>query len=241
MIPSVLAQHVEQGIKDFLRTTFPVSTTFFHGIIDRLLAEDEGIFKGPYVSIQLPFRQGSGRPDYFPEIPLKFPPYLHQEQAFGRLSGDKARSTIIATGTGSGKTESFLYPILDYCYRHRGETGIKAILIYPMNALATVQAERIAEIVYKNPNLRNQVTAGLYVGQKEKNAPNAMTASKIISDKDTLRQTPPDILITNYKMLDYLLIRPADFPLWAGNGPETLRFLVRRSQFSFPVLESVFI
>lgn len=226
MIPSVLSQQLKQGVEDFLRTTFPVSTPFFHGIIDRLLAEDEGIFKGPYLSIQLPFKQGSGRPDYFPDVPLKFPPYLHQEQAFDRLSGEKPKSTIIATGTGSGKTESFLYPILDYCFRHRGEPGIKAILIYPMNALATDQAGRIAEMIYENPNLRNQVTAGLYVGQKEKNSPNTMTASKVISAKETLKQSPPDILLTNYKMLDYLLIRASDYPLWAGNGPETLKFLV---------------
>ena len=132
MIPSVLSQQLRQGVEDFLRTTFPVSTPFFHGIIDRLQADSEGVFKGPYLSIQLPFRQGSDKSDYFPGVHLKFPPYIHQVQAFDRLSGHKPKSTIVATGTGSGKTESFLYPILDYCFRHSGEPGIKAILIYPI-------------------------------------------------------------------------------------------------------------
>ncbi len=61
MIPSALSQQLRQGVEDFLKTTFPVSTPFFHGIVDRLLSEDEGVFKGPFLSIQLPFRYGDGR------------------------------------------------------------------------------------------------------------------------------------------------------------------------------------
>ena len=100
MIPSVLTQHLRQGIEDFLRTTFPVSTTFFHGIIDRLIEEEE-IFKGPFLSIQLPFRLGKEGNQFFPDIDPDFRPYLHQEKAFQRLAGQKPKSSIIATGTGS--------------------------------------------------------------------------------------------------------------------------------------------
>ena len=226
MIPSILSRQLRQGVSDFLKTTFPVSTPFFNGIVERLLNSKGGVFKGPYLSIQLPFLQGIKGPDYFPEIPMEFTPHLHQEQAFERLAGETLRSTIVATGTGSGKTECFLYPILNHCYRHRGEPGIKAILIYPMNALATDQAGRIAGTVFDNPNLKGNVTAGLYVGQKESEPQMVMSREGIITNKDTLRLKPPDILLTNYKMLDYLLIRPKDFPLWQNNGPETLRYLV---------------
>jgi DEAD/DEAH box helicase domain-containing protein len=226
MIPSILARQLRQGVSDFLRTTFPVSTPFFHGIVDRLLASDGGVFKGPYLSIQLPFEQGKGGPDYFPDIPMIFAPYRHQEEAFRRLAGEKPRSTIVATGTGSGKTECFLYPILSHCLRHRGEPGIKAILIYPMNALATDQAKRIGQTIFDNPSLKGSITAGLYVGQKESEPQRVMSRDGIITNKDTLRLKPPDILLTNYKMLDYLLIRPRDFPLWQNNIPESLRFLV---------------
>ena len=168
MIPSILSQQLKQGIEDFLRTTFPVSTPFFHGMVDRLLDEEDKVFKGPYLSVQLPFQKGSGRPDYFTDVPMAFSPHLHQEQAFDRLSEKHPKSTIVATGTGSGKTESFLYPVLNFCYQHRGEPGIKAIFIYPMNALATDQAGRLAAAIYENPNLKGMVTAGLYVGQSEK-------------------------------------------------------------------------
>ncbi len=233
MIPSVLAGQVRQGVEDFLRTTFPISTPLFHGLLDRLF-EGEGITKGPYVSVQLPFRRGGSGPDFFPEVPLGFRPYLHQEQAFRRLSGagdavaDGAgsRSTIIATGTGSGKTESFLFPILDYCRRHRDEPGVKALLIYPMNALATDQAGRLARAIWANPALKGRVTAGLFVGQREDEPHLQMGPDHLVTDRDMMRTEPPDILLTNYKMLDYLLIRPRDFALWKRNGPETLRYLV---------------
>ncbi|OQY04234.1 MAG: hypothetical protein B6I22_09925 [Desulfobacteraceae bacterium 4572_123] len=60
MIPSVLAAQLQTGVEDFLKTTFPVSTQFFHGIIDRLLTKEEGVFKGPFLSMQLPFQMGDG-------------------------------------------------------------------------------------------------------------------------------------------------------------------------------------
>jgi DEAD/DEAH box helicase domain-containing protein len=226
MIPSVVVQQLQQGVKDFLRTTFPSSTPFFSGALESLLEEEGAVFKGPYLSLQLPFRQGAGGSDFFPQVPLKFRPYLHQEKAFQRLSGPQPQSTIIATGTGSGKTECFLYPILEYCRAHSGEDGIKALLIYPMNALATDQAGRIAKTIWNNPHLKGRVTAGLFIGQHIQNPQKTMGPTGIVTDRDTMHLKPPDILLTNYKMLDYLLIRPKDAPLWQYNGPETLRFLV---------------
>jgi DEAD/DEAH box helicase domain-containing protein len=85
-----------------------------------------------------------------PSFETEHPGFSHQEQAWQRLSSQhQAASTLVATGTGSGKTECFLYPVLDHCARARaaGEGGIKALVIYPMNALATDQARRIAQLV----------------------------------------------------------------------------------------------
>ena len=95
-----------------------------------------------------------------------------------------------------------------------------------MNALATDQAGRLARIIWNNPKLKSSVTAGLFVGQSEREPRMVMGPDGIVTNKDTLRLKPPDILLTNYKMLDYLLIRAKDLPLWKQNGPETLRFLV---------------
>ena len=76
MLPSVVASELEQVAADAIRTAFHPTTPGFRGLIDRFLADRERLFKGPYVSVALPFQQGSGR-DWFPQIPLPFPPYLH--------------------------------------------------------------------------------------------------------------------------------------------------------------------
>ena len=98
-----------------------------------------------------------------------------------------------------------------------------------MNALAADQARRIAEIIDRTPALRGKVTAGVFVGrdnQPQRSAHKAMGRNHVVTDRDTLRDQPPDILLTNYKMLDYLLVRPFDFRLWRCNEPDTLRYLV---------------
>ena len=144
-------------------------------------------------------------------------------------TGAGRRSTVIATGTGSGKTECFLFPILDHCRAASPAPGIKAVLVYPMNALAADQARRIARTINRTPSLRGKVTAGLFVGRDnrpQRSPHTTMGQDHVITDRDTLRERPPDILLTNYKMLDYLLVRPFDFRLWRHNGPDTLRYLV---------------
>jgi DEAD/DEAH box helicase domain-containing protein len=227
MIPSVITRQIERGVKEFLLTTFPITNPFFAGTLEKLLDTPGMLFRGPYLSVKLPFVPAEEGPRPFPEIlPENFAPYRHQQQSWDRLDTRVGRSTIVATGTGSGKTECFLYPILDHCFKQRGRRGIKAILIYPMNALATDQAQRLAKMIWKNPGLNGFVTAGLWIGGQEDKPSPVMTETDLITDKEMLRAAPPDILITNYKMLDYLLVRPRDFPLWRLNQPETLRYLV---------------
>ena len=136
------------------------------------------------------------------------------------------RSTIVATGTGSGKTECFLWPILDHCRRHAAEQGVQAILVYPMNALAFDQSRRLAKIIHETPALRGKVSAGLYVGEREQVPHTTMGPQHLVTDRETLRERPPHILLTNYKMLDFLMIRPADRRLWRHNQPHGLRYLV---------------
>src|SRR5690625_6547381 len=112
---------------------------------------DDGIFRGPYVRLRIPFAAAqSGWKEHL-DIEPPFPPYGHQAAAFARLNSRDRRPepTIVTTGTGSGKTEAFLLPILDHVLRakRRGEAGVKALLLYPMNALANDQARRLAELI----------------------------------------------------------------------------------------------
>ena len=147
MQPLIVAQQVTQGVADFLRAAFPSTTPGFTGLMEAFLAERGNLFKGPYLTVPLPFRQAPnpGR-RAFDWLPAGFVPHAHQARAFARLAGDSAQSTLVASGTGSGKTECFLYPILEHCRAQRaeGRQGIKAIILYPMNALASDQAGRVA-------------------------------------------------------------------------------------------------
>ena len=231
MLPSVVASELEQAAADAIRTAFHPTTPGFSGLIDRFLADREQLLKGPYVSVALPFHQGTGR-DWFPQIPLPFPPYRHQEKAFDRLLPGSPRNTLVATGTGSGKTECFLLPLLEHCRQQRAlaQRGIKAVLIYPMNALATDQARRIADLIHTIPALAG-LRAGLYIGAADESPTAVMTANSVITDKEALIKAPPDILLTNYKQLDYLLIQPQVQNLWVHNGrlpdgSSVLRYLV---------------
>ena len=224
MIPSILAKKLQNGLEDYIETTFPMTNGQFKGSVHNWLKTKNALYHEPYMSVKLPFRKAQGYPDCFEGVQASFKPYKHQSKAFERLTRD-GRSTLIATGTGSGKTECFVYPILEYCYQHRGERGIKALIIYPMNALASDQAKRIASLIYKNDALKGQIQVGMYVGGHEKEATRMMTEDKVITDRETLLNNPPDILLTNYKMLDYLLIRPKDTALWKDNQPDTLKYI----------------
>lgn len=237
MNPILLARHVQDSLRELVHTTLNSTSPAFEGMVDRFIAEPGNFMKGPWISVDMPFRQIDGAKEGtwaqpFPEVPLKFAPYQHQTDAFARLSGAAPRSTLVATGTGSGKTESYLWPILDHCRRNKGKPGIKAILIYPMNALATDQARRIADALTRIPSLKG-VRAGLYADKQPQNPAHEVTEDSVITHRETMQRNPPDILLTNYKMLDYLLLRGRDKALWAQNDPETLRFLVVDEMHTF--------
>lgn len=239
MLPSLLAREVQTGLKQFLTVGFEPSDRLFAGVVERFAEDERRWMKGPYVQLGLPFRVGCQGRGFFAGFETEFPGFVHQEAAWRRLASDRLASpTLVATGTGSGKTECFLYPLLDHCARARasalaagqgsGSGGIKALVIYPMNALATDQARRFAEVIAGTPAFKG-LRVGLFVGgQSGQGSLGQMTmsATGVITDRDTMRASPPDILLTNYKMLDYLLLRPRDRQLWSQNGPDTLRYVV---------------
>jgi len=237
MQPVIVAEQTRQGVADYLATTFPATTPGFESLLARFLDTPGSLAKGPYVTVGLPFRRSAAPPAF--DWLTGFVPHAHQARAFARLAGDAPASTLIATGTGSGKTECFLYPVLDHCRRQRrlGRRGIKAVLIYPMNALATDQAQRLAKEIVTRPAFAG-LTAGLYVGEDPVEPSTTVRrldggGYTVITERDRLREEPPDILLTNYKMLDFLLLRARDAALWRHNGPDTLKFLVVDELHSF--------
>ena len=202
MLPSLLAHDIQQGITQFLITAFEPADGFFHGVMRRFVANEPAWMKGPYLQVGLPFRHDSAGRDCFRGFQTECPAYTHQREAWARLASDRmAAQTLVATGTGSGKTECFSYPLLDHCARARqaGAGGIKALVIYPMNARATDQARRFARFIASTPAFHG-LRVGLFVGGNA-DAPGSgtwMTPESVITDRDTMRRHPPDILLTNY-------------------------------------------
>ncbi len=233
LVPSIQAADLHKGLSDYLTTTFALTEADTKTALEKFLnndALDQGIFKGPFVRTRLPFEPAAGGwENKLDWLPAGFIPYGHQAAAFTRLSTKPATinpdavseqanwrrpdPTLVTTGTGSGKTESFLIPLIDHVLRAKkaGVTGAKALILYPMNALANDQAQRLAQLITDN-NL--PVTAALYTGEQSGSQRTMVTSAGLITDRGTIRSEAPDILLTNYKMLDMLLLREQDSKIW---------------------------
>lgn len=165
--------------------------------------------------------------------------YGHQQAAIERLA--QGRNVVLATGTGSGKTEAFLLPILCALYRERKSArpkpGVRALVLYPMNALANDQRRRLGEIAQALQHAGSSFafTFGRYTGETpederdtrrkaQRQLENRMPGELVL--RREMRQQPPDILLTNYSMLEYLLLRPEDSPLFDAGRGATWRFCV---------------
>lgn len=235
MLPAHIAQNIRKQVEYYLQATFSFRDKQAEKAFSLFVNDPEnGMFKGPWFQLKRPFRPAPENIKIPLDIAIPFNPFLHQYKSWIRLTSrnQTPQSTIVTTGTGSGKTECFLYPILDHCLREkkRGQNGIKAIILYPMNALASDQEKRFAETVLKDPDLKAAgVRVGNYTGRFDPSDPGAGKERKIfhgISNHKVLQEYPPDVLLTNYRMLDFLLMRPQDQELWRFNIPGILKYLV---------------
>jgi ATP-dependent helicase YprA (DUF1998 family) len=194
----------------------------------------EVLIKGPYLEGTLPFASTSSIDALMREqvlsprfadlnqevLPIKRPIYAHQERAIRKVVTEQ-RNLVVATGTGSGKTESFLIPLLQTLFAEsaekRRQKGVRALLLYPMNALANDQLKRLRGLLKTVPD----ISFGRFTGETENTHTKALERFRLENPGETplpnermsreqMRETPPDILITNYAMLEYLLLRPED-------------------------------
>jgi len=178
---------------------------------------DEGILSKEFRNLEKNKPAG-----YKINVPLDRQLYQHQEDSIRLIK--KGKNAIITTGTGSGKTECFLYPLIDSLleekYNNSLDDGVRAILIYPMNALANDQMKRLRNILMYYPS----ITFGVYNGdtpEKKGETQNYIDLhadelydelkNPIINEKITredMVEHPPHILCTNYAMLEYMLLTP---------------------------------
>ncbi len=217
--------------------------------LKEILKQKDKIAKGPYLAVSDTFEKGHTMKELINQgilctemlnirsfkLPLERPLYVHQEEAIKKVI--KGKNLVVTTGTGSGKTESFLIPILNHLAEQKQNNilssgGVRALIIYPMNALANDQLKRMRDLL-KN---YEYITFGAYTGETKQKYKDALAKYKSLNKQEPLpnelisreqmKKTPPHILITNYAMLEYLMIRPGDKVFFGGQDSNNWKFII---------------
>lgn len=161
-------------------------------------------------------------------------PYRHQIAAWEHLTAPDRRSVLVSSGTGSGKTECFLMPLLHDLATEVEQVGrlrgVRAIALYPLNALIASQEERLR--AWTAP-FGDKLRFGLYNGlTRERLRAQDKPRPEQVMDRDTLRSDPPPILVTNVTMLEYMLVRRVDRPI-IEKSQGTLRWIILDEAHSY--------
>ena len=139
-------------------------------------------------------------------------PYKHQTESWKAMLGEEGKTIVVTSGTGSGKTECFMVPVLQDLVNQNEKDAVQAIFLYPLNALMDSQRKRVAAWCKA---LNPQVTFAIYNGDTKESSNNQedRDAFPELISRDAIRDTPPQILFTNPTMLNYMLLRNKDRPI----------------------------
>lgn len=229
--PVTLSRAIKDTFADYITTTLSVADSKYANLLKGELRKDGVITKGPYLELGDAYKTSASIRELIAKgvmsplfttlgqgFKLDRPLYVHQENAI--RAANAGENMIVTTGTGSGKTECFLLPIVNLLLRETEEKGtiddgVRAIVIYPMNALINDQVKRLRGIFADSG-----ITFGVYNGNTEQNDWSGLRKYKATYgfdplpneriSRDAMRERPPHILITNYSMLEYMCIRPND-------------------------------
>jgi len=248
--PLEVAQRIRDDYIRYLKTIYCFRDHDLEHQFWKALNAPDFLVRGPILEAAAPFKLGRSIEQMIEDgvlhpgfqklcseaLPLERPLYLHQDRAIEKIV--RGRNVVIATGTGSGKTEGFLIPVLDHLLREQAKgtlerPGVRALLLYPMNALANDQLKRLRRILGNFP----AITFGRYTGETvEENDkaeerfydqfPNEPRCPNELLSRQQMRCTPPHILLTNYAMLEYLLLRPEDCEFFDGETGSLWRFII---------------
>jgi ATP-dependent helicase YprA (DUF1998 family) len=255
--PVQFAHSVCDEFLRYLYSAFPLSDPELaqqaRTLLDRSSSLDIPLVKGPFVSLSESFAKGELVQKLaedgllhriMPDL-IGYPTmYLHQQQVLEAVKA--GLHVLVATGTGSGKTESFLYPIVDDLLRQRDQgitTGLAAILVYPMNALANDQLDRLRDMlggtgitfgqwVGTTPDKESDViierfgssSRQAFLTERRKRREEAAKEDRAVRplapieeccSEEDIRQREPRILLTNYRQLEVLTTRLPDVNLFA--------------------------
>jgi hypothetical protein len=251
--PLVLYQTLKDTIQRYIPTTLPINRRYPRLQEEfRTLLKGQTLVKGPYVEALPDFEKGKTLKsllkaeggflhDGFDQLPgdwLDRPLHKHQEHALNLACRDN-QSLMVATGTGSGKTETFLFPIAQRLLEEGNlkEPGVRCLIVYPMNSLANDQLYYRIAPLFGQYLASHGIRFGRFTSHVKANTQRyevesqlkkndkliAALGSKSIPTnwqltREEMLSSPPHILITNYAMLEHLLLLPRNAPLFAQNA-----------------------
>jgi hypothetical protein len=245
-----LSRRLEERYRSYLRTLFYFRDPDLRRSFEDALGQGH-IARGPYLEATPVFRRGLRPRELLAEsriaadqgflraLEADRPLYRHQEVAIRAVLGHQ--NVVVATGTASGKTEAFLVPILLHLHREFLDRtlcpGVRALVLYPMNALANDQRARLGEIGRRLESEGSpfRFTFGQYIGETPEDEQDSRRYARDVARRRfpgelvfraEMRATPPHILLTNYSMLEYLLLRPNDSPLFDDGRGRWWTFII---------------
>lgn len=266
----------EQPREDFIRylmTDYPLRDPHLRYGLKKQLEKPGAVWQHPYLEGSQPYRAANSVSDLVergilhPQMKSLFQPsnrslYEHQEKAVKTVIKDK-QNIIVATGTGSGKTECFLIPMLDMLLKEENKlnlSGVRALILYPMNALVNDQVKRLRKLLCLQETV--QIRFGFYTSRTETTQKDAEESlrkelraydgeelirdlglkscskdelveeaiAKIVKvqaiSREEIWENPPHILVTNYSMLEHMLIRPKERKEVFEASSDTFKMLV---------------
>ncbi len=243
MNPVKLSQLLQDTLVRYLATTFNVNRDGQEEdlayALESSFATPGALFNGPYLELTPPYLTGCTLEQLCDDailtsrlkdlecferglpLPLDAPLFRHQEIAIRNLCAE-GRNVVVSSGTGSGKTECFLIPILHDILTDP-DPGVRALLIYPMNALVNDQLERLRSLLWGTSITFGRYTSELPETMRDVVGREHLPNEVICREQIRTGQKLPQILVTNYAMLEYLLLRPEDSILFSQGA---WRFIV---------------
>ncbi|OQY18626.1 MAG: hypothetical protein B6I36_06510 [Desulfobacteraceae bacterium 4572_35.1] len=249
--PLVLFQTLQDTLRRYIPTTLPISRRYpsLQNEFSHLL-DDQTLVKGPYVEALPDFEKGKSLEQFitdgvlhegFKGLPndwLQRPLHKHQETALLLACRDQ-QSLMVATGTGSGKTETFLFPIANRLLMDGGldNPGVRCLIVYPMNSLANDQLYYRIAPLFGSYLAEHNISFGRFTSQVKANSSRPEIESQLkknsklmsalggksipknwLLTREEMLKSPPHVLITNYAMLEHLLLLPRNASLFAKNS-----------------------
>lgn len=247
--PAESSNNIKEFYKRYLLTTFKTNNETYNKQLEQELNKTNAIAKGPYINMTDPYEKGKSIEDLVKEgilaesflnlLELKPQRSLYKHQVEAITKAYQNKNLVITTGTGSGKTECFLIPVINQLLKEQDagtlDDGVRTLIIYPMNALVNDQIRRLRDI-FKDVQDDCKITFGRFTGETKDKESEAVQdyvnregckpiKNEIIS-REKMRETPPNILITNYAMLEYLLLRPTENVFFDENHATKWQYIV---------------